>query len=119
MIGIVLWKDNESEKAVIWCEDHGDLAFTGPLQKNIEPEPALEVGDVVRFDIKCERSLRIAENITMLLENWGSGLNNTLLDLPPEPDQTRQFGGAEVVALTTWRKQSKRRDVAAKLRRMG
>lgn len=27
MLGIIIWSDPEAHKAVIWCEDHGDLAF--------------------------------------------------------------------------------------------
>ncbi|NIY98004.1 hypothetical protein HC022_17720 [Salipiger sp. HF18] len=27
MYGVVLWADHSDHKAVIWCEDHGDLAF--------------------------------------------------------------------------------------------
>lgn len=27
MLGIVLWADQEARKAVIWCNDHGKLAF--------------------------------------------------------------------------------------------
>ena len=27
MLGVVLWSDAGDNKAVIWCEDHGDLAY--------------------------------------------------------------------------------------------
>lgn len=27
MLGVVLWADIDDRKAVIWCEDHGNLAY--------------------------------------------------------------------------------------------
>ena len=34
MFGVVLWADPVDRKAVIWCEDHGDLAyFKGSLHE--------------------------------------------------------------------------------------
>ena len=27
MLGVVLWSDVSDRKAVIWCEDQGDLAY--------------------------------------------------------------------------------------------
>ena len=30
MYGVVLWIDKNAQKAVIWCEDHGNLAYFNP-----------------------------------------------------------------------------------------
>ncbi len=27
MYGVILWSDQEAQRAVIWCEDHGKLAY--------------------------------------------------------------------------------------------
>jgi len=62
MYGVVLWSDAEDLKAVIWCEDHGDLAFyngnTDPMCSAFE----LDAGDLVQFDLSEDRHLRFVRN---------------------------------------------------------
>ncbi len=119
MIGIVLWRDVEDDKAVIWCEDQGDLAFMNSVTDENDRNVELDVGDIVRFDIECVRELRIAKKVTLLLDNWGSVLKDALLNLPEEPTQTGQSGGAEVVAINTWHGRVRKPDFAPERRRMG
>ena len=62
MIGVVLWSDPREGKAVIWCEDHGELAFyrrgDGPACVSI----GIDAGDLVSFDVETVRDLRFAHN---------------------------------------------------------
>ena len=30
MYGVILWSDQKAQRAVIWCEDHGKLAYFNP-----------------------------------------------------------------------------------------
>lgn len=62
MIGVVLWSDIDDNKAVIWCEDHGNLAFF-----NGGSHPSLDVfdfdaGDLVQFELTEEQHMRFARN---------------------------------------------------------
>lgn len=66
MIGIVLWSDTAAGKAVIWCEDQGDLAVYSHV--GTSGECAICVGDWVSFDVTSTDSLRIARDILILQE---------------------------------------------------
>ncbi len=63
MIGVVLWNDTSKNAAVIWCEDHGDLAFYyGDPTHDI----SLHSGDCVRFKVELEGSLRHAKDLFLV-----------------------------------------------------
>lgn len=66
MFGVVLWSDEQEQKAVIWCEDHGDLAF----YQNADDDNTcdLDAGDWVHFDMTMERSQRFAHNPKLIHE---------------------------------------------------
>ncbi|OIQ44939.1 MAG: hypothetical protein BM558_05890 [Roseobacter sp. MedPE-SW] len=66
MIGIVLWSEATAGKAVIWCEDQGDLAFYS--QAGICGDLYLCTGDWVIFDLELKGDLRLARNIQVLPE---------------------------------------------------
>ena len=60
MYGVVLWSDHKDSKAVIWCEDHRNLAF---FKKDIGSDGCatdFEPGDLVAFDLREENNLRLA-----------------------------------------------------------
>ena len=62
MFGVVLWSDQVRNRAVIWCEDHGDLAFyKGDAPADIEGTE-MEPGDLVQFDVRSDRHMRLASN---------------------------------------------------------
>lgn len=77
MYGVVLWSDTTENKAVFWCEDHGDLAF-------FQAEPgaagsAFDAGDMVEFDVYIDCKLRKARNPIILQERVYSDLPEKLL----------------------------------------
>ncbi|CUH53004.1 hypothetical protein [Shimia marina] len=71
MFGVVLWSDPERCKAVIWCEDHRDLAyFDGAKEGVMDHGPneetasvALGVGDMLLFDVCVTEQRRTAYNL--------------------------------------------------------
>ncbi len=67
MIGVVLWSDPADRKAVIWCEDHGELAFYHQPEEDPK-DMALDPGDLVRFDVSVEQKLRLAHNPKLVAE---------------------------------------------------
>ena len=69
MIGVVLWSDDREQKAVIWCEDHGNLAFFSNSSGGLMTGQRLDAGDVVQFDLEEERHHRVARNPRLLAEN--------------------------------------------------
>lgn len=55
MTGVVLWSDRAERSAVVWCEDHGDLAFyRGDDQSN----GVFDTGDLIRFVVAQAGQLR-------------------------------------------------------------
>lgn len=63
MFGVILWRDLTAQKAVIWCEDQGPLAYSVG-----HPQDAamLEVGDMVRFELAEVAGLRRATGIAVI-----------------------------------------------------
>ena len=59
MFGVVLWSDSVKNQAVIWCDDHGDLAFYKSDETRANPM-GLKAGDLVKFDVADTGALRIA-----------------------------------------------------------
>ena len=62
MLGVVLWSDPREGKAVIWCEDHGELAFYRRVDEGHSTGPEFDPGDLVQFDVETVRHLRFALN---------------------------------------------------------
>lgn len=87
MFGVVLWSDTNDRKAVIWCEDHGDLAFYGSAQEVPLPEFALDAGDLVQFDLTEEQHLRLAHNPRLVSEGACPNLADALAPKSPTAPQ--------------------------------
>ena len=60
MLGVVLWSDENDKKAVIWCEDHRNLAFFRQEDGGGEETAPFAPGDLVEFDLREENNLRLA-----------------------------------------------------------
>ncbi|WP_375173154.1 hypothetical protein [Pseudooceanicola sp.] len=89
MFGVVLWSSHEDLSAVIWCEDHQDLAIL--RQSAITPDLAQmpEAGDLVSFDIKEENGVREAWNTVVVAPDHFVGL----------PGELKRAGGAAMDAV--------------------
>lgn len=64
MIGVVLWRDVDAAKAVIWCEDQGDLAFFSASASAGTFD--ICVGDWVSFELELHVDLRMAVDLRVL-----------------------------------------------------
>jgi hypothetical protein len=97
MFGVVLWSDRREKKAVIWCEDHGDLAFYRQAEET-GPVP-LDAGDWVQFDMTTDSNLRFAHNPRLVAEGVYAGLAEVLGRRSAGTDAGRQRT-ADVVPFT-------------------
>ncbi|NIZ62360.1 hypothetical protein DL239_15415 [Sedimentitalea sp. CY04] len=81
MNGVVLWSNESQQKAVIWCEDQGDLAFysQGQCQALVD----LHVGDLICFDLMLHQNRRMIENPLVLKEAASMGLAERLIMAQP------------------------------------
>ncbi|MGR3615862.1 MAG: hypothetical protein ACU0BB_07450 [Paracoccaceae bacterium] len=117
MFGVVLWSDLDERKAVIWCEDHGDLAFY--KQPESEERVALDTGDWVQFDLTMDREMRFAHNPRLVAEGVCAGLAEALEPEPgaktgvkPEEPQSRH-ATAQVIPFAAAQRSTARNDAAA------
>ncbi len=62
MLGVVIWTDVKESKAIIWCEDHGELAFLANQSKIELGAETFDQGDLIQFDLEEHRNLRLAQN---------------------------------------------------------
>ena len=76
MRGVVLWSDESQNKAVIWCEDQGDLAYYA--QKKPMEVVDLHEGDLICFDLTLRQNCRMAENLQVLEHSASVGLAQNL-----------------------------------------
>ena len=69
MFGIVLWSAAENDRAVVWCEDHGDLAFfQAESVGNKGVRPHLDAGDLLQFELNERGDMRLVENPRVVAE---------------------------------------------------
>ncbi len=65
MQGVILWCDPDKGKAVIWCEDHGQLAYYNDHGQSMIPF-AFDVGDLVIFEQEQRDGLRYAHDMRLV-----------------------------------------------------
>ena len=61
--GVVLWADASDNRAVIWCEDHGSLAFYSEPEISRHGGVPLDAGDLIEFDMREDEDFRRAHNL--------------------------------------------------------
>ncbi|MEZ5715430.1 MAG: hypothetical protein R3D85_09795 [Paracoccaceae bacterium] len=79
MYGVVLWSSKEEDRAVIWCEDHGDLAFYDGSGESVFDGISLDAGDLVSFTVNEGREMRLATNPRLVAEQQYPGLADRLM----------------------------------------
>jgi hypothetical protein len=79
MLGVVLWSDASDGKAVIWCEDQGDLAYVNATDGVLRSGDFFDAGDLVQFDMEMCQSMRLANNPRLVIEKAGAELPRALL----------------------------------------
>ncbi|MEM6759179.1 MAG: hypothetical protein AAF601_06830 [Pseudomonadota bacterium] len=78
MIGVILWSDPTKQTAVVWCEDHGNLAYLSQPHLDDLSGSFVDAGDVIEFDMTTERSQRQIGNVRLLAQASGMPLVNSL-----------------------------------------
>lgn len=101
MFGVVLWSDTQDQKAVIWCEDHGDLAFYTQTDGN--GDISLDAGDWVQFDVTVDRHLRFAHNPRLVAEGIYPDLADALSKAVPVQQPQVSRVSAKIIPLAAAR----------------
>lgn len=89
MIGVVVWSSDERQKAVIWCEDQGALAYLYGID-NLSPGTTWPMaGDLLELDTETIDDLRYARSVSMLNKHHCVDLPSILLNTAVEEPQLR------------------------------
>lgn len=108
MYGVVLWSDQVDGKAVIWCEDHGDLAyFNGALDGAQMPD--IGAGDLVQFDLRQEARVRRACNPRLVGNQHYAGLADGLAQAAPAPRRAADREGTVAGTVISFAQAAQRR----------
>ncbi|MCT4558469.1 MAG: hypothetical protein N4A61_10465 [Pelagimonas sp.] len=78
MFGVVLWTDTNDSKAVIWCEDHGDLAYYTAPEQMMHDGVSLDPGDLIQFDCREGPDHRRARNLERVVAGHAPNLPSNL-----------------------------------------
>lgn len=90
MYGVVLWSSKDEARAVIWCEDHGDLAYYDGAGESAFDGVSLDAGDLVSFSVSETRELRMASNPRLVAEGQYPGLADSLMMQESRPPQSAE-----------------------------
>ncbi|MEO0371619.1 MAG: hypothetical protein AAF231_09215 [Pseudomonadota bacterium] len=80
MYGVVLWSDRQKNCAVIWCEDHRNLAFYKDDAISAPSHSILCPGDLVEFEVREQDDMRLALDPSLVAENEYPGLVDQLIE---------------------------------------
>ena len=104
------------KSAVIWCEDHGDLAFYKREERT--DGAGFDAGDWVQFDVSLDSEQRLAVNPRLVAEGLYPELADKLSEAAPVPPRRRREGllskrrTAEVIPFGRLRQQRDAREQA-------
>lgn len=115
MLGVVLWSDASDRRAVIWCEDQGDLAYVKPSDDLLRSDDFFDAGDLVQFEMTVSHQTRVAHNPRLVIEKAGPELPDVLrnaaqtedLDVGAQIDRAPRRRTGQVLAFSSWGDQAK------------
>jgi hypothetical protein len=84
MLGLVLWYSTEKRKAIIWCDDCDKLAYASSTDINLNESEALEVGDLVSFNIVTFGDFRGCTNLKLVDAQNAPEISRSLLACAPQ-----------------------------------
>lgn len=85
MYGVVLWSDTDCDRALIWCEDHGHLAFYNGPSEALGSLDEIEAGDLVQVTVEEAQDFRIAKDIKLVATDEYPQLVDTLRQASEQP----------------------------------
>ena len=102
MYGVVLWSDKQKDRAVIWCEDHRNLAFFKNEANEEGRGTSFEPGDLVKFDLREIDDLRLAVDPCLVAPGEYPSLARELMRIGEEAKYktslpTRERGKVDVI----------------------
>lgn len=66
MRGVIIWHCETTDRAVVWCDDSGDLAYAGGKQAWANPGRSVAIGDYVAFELQPQAGTRSCKNLRLI-----------------------------------------------------
>lgn len=85
MIGVILWSSPTKEKAVIWCEDHGALAYLQGRESLAFSKNWPDAGDLVELEVEMVNDLRHARAVSLVAGSRRPELPGLLREMGDKP----------------------------------
>lgn len=105
MCGVVLWSNPDDRKAVVWCEDQGNLAYYVEADDPELVGVSLDAGDLIEFELKEDRQMRRVTNPTLLVQDHAPDLAQQLGRCANTQNSADVQGHSNVVAFQPRRKE--------------
>ncbi len=113
MLGVVVWADEALSKAIVWCEDQGDLAYIAMSAHHCVDATQFGAGDLIQFDLAEHENLRVAENPKRIAQHYCSEIGEvvrTAKDIKSKKQGNTSTASAakptrtsDVIDLAAWR----------------
>lgn len=78
MFGVVLWSSQKERTAVIWCDDHGDLAVMRQQSAVFDGNGIPKPGDLLKVEVNERDGIRLVDKAILVAEDHFSGLGDAL-----------------------------------------
>jgi len=65
MMGVVIYISKDRQRAILWCEDHGPLAYVRREKALLDQELAIAIGDCVNFVARTDGDFRIGRKLEL------------------------------------------------------
>jgi hypothetical protein len=78
MRGVIIWHCQNTRRAVVWCDDSGELAYASDGKAWLNPFQRVAIGDYVAFDLRPSVASRSCANLRLLEQGVAPDLAGAL-----------------------------------------
>lgn len=90
MRGVIIWHCLETRRAVVWCDDSGELAYASDAAAWAPLAPRVAIGDYVAFDLDPSSAARSCRNLRLIESGLAPELAGILHRMRPSPAPAAQ-----------------------------
>jgi hypothetical protein len=83
MRGVVIWHCQDTRRAVVWCDDSGELAYASDGRAWSNPFQSVSIGDYVAFDLRPTSASRTCSNLRLIESGHAPELAGILHKMRP------------------------------------
>lgn len=78
MRGVIIWHCQNTLRAVVWCDDSGQLAYASDAMAWANPKQQVAIGDYVAFDLRASATARNCANLRLIEQGHAPDLVDVL-----------------------------------------